>query len=550
MSEVRLTIRDAEGDWSGTVSGSTADRAIAALSADPFTLAELETACARFEKPNRSRSFFANLSAGFCEEPHDAGLVVIDLVARLVVVDSTYSSPGPTGEVCYHDGQCATDKSLRYHLAEDWLFLGDRFLWHATADRRRRERAANPVFDARRVFYGSPLLEFIAREVFAAHTRHRTITAEAQDSIKEIHAAWLLTRRDDLENACPRDVALARHQYISWDLQDQADRWSLLGECPPGLDESSVAYRHGGFGTHELVLYYDLVRELLWSCWEQLAHLNETQPAAGRPETFLVGDFLTSEIPRLESIRDNWLETPDPEFHGRTPRSIIDRERARVPEGMSGHHAIVDPDCPCCQMLADMPGPVFWHLDGCNMDDNFAFDIDHRTREEWEDEQRKWEEHHRRGDAEHAERQRLGVTNDSGFGVEDEQSVWSSSFSGEDAADLPLGMRLFGIGCRLAELIADLRGDQSSSPQGQQLIDRLNRDFGNLRELLQNSEPSLAASLIDPVIDRFTESLATVASTRPDLAVKCESLTNSLARFLEPRSSDSTWDSDDSDLPL
>lgn len=142
MSEVRLTIRDAEGDWSGTVSGSMADRAIAALSADPSTLAELETACARFEKPNPGRSFFANLSAGFCEEPYDAGLVVIDLVARLVVVDSTYSSPGPTGEVCYHDGHCATDKSLRYHLAEDWLFLGDRFLWHFWAARQPLSKRA------------------------------------------------------------------------------------------------------------------------------------------------------------------------------------------------------------------------------------------------------------------------------------------------------------------------------------------------------------------------------------------------------------------------
>ena len=51
---------------------------------------------------------------------------------------------------------------------------------------------------------------------------------------------------------------------------------------------------------------------------------------------------------------------------------------------MSGHDAMVDPDCPSCQMLADMPGPTFWHLDGCNMDNEFAFDIYRRTREEWE----------------------------------------------------------------------------------------------------------------------------------------------------------------------
>ena len=57
-------------------------------------------------------------------------------------------------------------------------------------------------------------------------------------------------------------------------------------------------------------------------------------------------------------------------------------------------------------------------------------------------------------------------------------------------------------------------------------------------------------ALIDPVIDRFTETLASVASTRPDLAAKCESLTNSLARFLEPPSADATWDSGDEEIPF
>jgi hypothetical protein len=301
-----------------------------------------------------------------------------------------------------------------------------------------------------------------------------------------------------------------------------------------------------------LIQYYDLVRQLLWSCRERLARGAETQPAAGGPEALTAGDFLTSEVSRLERVRDEWLNTPDPECHGRTPRSIIDRERARLPEGMSGHDAIVDPDCPCCQMLADLPGPMFWHLDGCNMDDDFAFDIWRRTREEWETEQREWEEHRQRFNAEQAERERLGVT-DSGSGEQGENSVGSSSFSAGDAAEAPLGVRLFGIGGWLAELIVDLRGDADSPSAAQEvqpLIDQLNRDFGNLRELLRNSEPSLAETLLTPVVDRFAESLAAVASTRPELSGKCESLTNSLARFLERQSSESTWDSGDADSPF
>ncbi len=548
MSEVRLVVREAGHDWSGTVHGSSADRAIAALSADPVTLAELETAFARFEKRSPNRRFFSNLRSGLNEEPYDAGLVIIDLVARLVLVDSTYSSPGPIGEIDYHDGKCSTDTWLRYHLADDWLFTSDRCQWSVLAATRRRERAARSTLDARAVFYGRPLSEFVARETFAAYTRRKTTAFVVDDTIKGIHANWLLTPRDDLDGACPRELVLERHNHLEWDLQDQSERWSLLRECPPGLNESSFAFRYGGFGTHEVVLYYELVRELLWSCWDRLVELEKVQPIADGPQSLTVGDFLANEVPRLECERDEWLDSPDPEFHGRRPRSIIARERARIPEGVCGHEAIVDPDCPCCQMMADMPGPVFWHLDGCNMDDDFAFDYRHRTREEWETTEREREEFHRRFAAEQEERKRLGLVV-SGFGREERDSVWSSSFSLGDADDVPLGVRLFGIGGHLAELIVNLKS-KSSAVEAQRFIDQLNRDFGNLRELLQNSESSLAEALIEPTLTHFAESLADVVSIRPDLSAKCESFTNSLAQFLNPRLPESGEGSSDLGYPF
>src|SRR4051812_47608671 len=101
MSEVCLVIREEKQDWSLTIHGSDADRAIAALSADPVTFDELEAAMARFIKRDRDRSLFFQPSRYLNDEPYDAGLVVIDLAARLVVVDSTYSSPGQEGYVEY-----------------------------------------------------------------------------------------------------------------------------------------------------------------------------------------------------------------------------------------------------------------------------------------------------------------------------------------------------------------------------------------------------------------------------------------------------------------
>jgi hypothetical protein len=586
MSEVRLMIRDAACDWSGTIHGSRADQAIAALGADPLTMEELETASERFAKRDGDRRFFANLSRGECDEPYDAGLVVIDLVARLVVVDSTYSSAGHQGTVFYHNGRSATDKSLRYHLANDWLFLTDGNNWRHVAEQRRQERAARPNRDAREVFYGRPMVEFIARECFAAFGRRNEIAAAVRrqsaekarnrsrdeatppsdqahagtlseqeitsedwpgqaryaspfyDTLKDIHADWLLTPRDDLAGACPRDVALERHDHLMSDNQDRCDQWSRLDECPRGLDESSDAFMHGGFGTHELVKYYDLVRHLLWSCWEQLTELSQSPAGAQRLESYTVGDFLTEEVPRLERVRESWLDSPDSEVHGRTPRSIIVRERARLPEAMSGEDAIVDPDCPCCQMAAELPGVGFWHFDGSSMDDEFAFNIYCRTREEWEEEQRSWDSYNERFDAEQSERKALGVT-DARAQNDGTGAIWSRSFCVEDTVDVPLGVRLFGVGCRLAELIVGLRDGaarESTSPEAQRHIDQLNRHFGNLRELLQSSDSSLAEALIEPVLRRFGEALDAVANDRPTLALQCESLAGTLQRLLDPPS--------------
>ena len=201
----------------------------------------------------------------------------------------------------------------------------------------------------------------------------------------------------------PREVALERHDHIDQDLQDRCEQWSRLGKCPRGLAETSHAFQHGGFGTHELVEYYELVRDLLWSCWDQLTEMEQSPEVGHRSLLLTVGDFLTTEVPRLESVREAWLDTPDPEFHGRTPRSIIARERARLPEAVFGKDAVIDPDCSCCQMMAELPGPTFWHLDGCNMDDEFAFNIHCKTREDWEKEQSDWEDFNRRFEAESAD---------------------------------------------------------------------------------------------------------------------------------------------------
>ena len=92
MSEVKLVLRDATRDVSGTLHGSIADRIVAALSAEPETLEELATAVERFEAGG-SR-WLQRLRSGIDDRPHDAGVVIIDLAARLIFTSSSATDIG------------------------------------------------------------------------------------------------------------------------------------------------------------------------------------------------------------------------------------------------------------------------------------------------------------------------------------------------------------------------------------------------------------------------------------------------------------------------
>lgn len=59
---------------------------------------------------------------------------------------------------------------------------------------------------------------------------------------------------------------------------------------------------------------------------------------------------------------------------------------------MSATEYVIDEDCEACEALAaDFKTPVFWHLDGCNMDEGFEFSF-YKTRAEFEEEVRRREE--------------------------------------------------------------------------------------------------------------------------------------------------------------
>lgn len=108
-----------------------------------------------------------------------------------------------------------------------------------------------------------------------------------------------------------------------------------------------------------------------------------------------MGDDRTDHIADwLQNMGDAWLNNPRKEFNGRIPIEIIESERRRIPLAMSVKDVLSD-DCPLCQMLVEDThaqfDPGFWHLDGSHMDHLFEFST-YLTREEWESEQRRWEQ--------------------------------------------------------------------------------------------------------------------------------------------------------------
>jgi hypothetical protein len=138
---------------------------------------------------------------------------------------------------------------------------------------------------------------------------------------------------------------------------------------------------NAAFGSHEWFLNYDLFRHLLTDAAERRRSGTEIR--------------IEEEIDRLSSLRDEWLRTPDPEVSGRTPLEIIDFERQRINMTASAQEMLIDENCPCCVALAqDFDNPMFWFLDGCNMDDRFEFSS-YKTIEEWKAEQAEREKFNR-----------------------------------------------------------------------------------------------------------------------------------------------------------
>lgn len=356
MSQIRIVLTDSTHTLTEDVHGSIGAAIVASLAADPETIAELELALGRFCAGEN----FGWYSKSRDITPYDAGLVVVDLAAKMVLSDQNYTNIGPRGEIDYHDGSSKTDIPIRYWLSDEWDFVRSVDEYEVKFRKRRYDFSKQQKNDYRRVLYGPELSAFLA--------------ANYDDGdVSSCHARWLMTPRDDLDGKTPREILLEHQDRVDFDLYSRELQWSFVGTCPPLIPVESNAFRYAGFGTHEFVVYYELVRHML--------------------------EEFSPEVGVLEETKAKWLESPDSELTSRIPSEIIEAERRRLPLEATCQEMMIDEDCPICQMMqSEFDTPTFMHLDGGNIEDAFEFSM-YRTLEEWEDNRRQWEEFNRRFEA-------------------------------------------------------------------------------------------------------------------------------------------------------
>ncbi|HND52721.1 MAG TPA: hypothetical protein PLV92_10010, partial [Pirellulaceae bacterium] len=116
----------------GRVERDLARAAVAALTAEPETIEELETAVGRFLRPLDADSPLQLLKAGDSDEPWDAGLVMIDLPSRVIVAATDDDSFVRAGAIEWLDDAARQRVKIPFWLPDDWLMVTSRETWGLT----------------------------------------------------------------------------------------------------------------------------------------------------------------------------------------------------------------------------------------------------------------------------------------------------------------------------------------------------------------------------------------------------------------------------------
>ncbi|WDQ14952.1 hypothetical protein [Rhodopirellula sp. P2] len=343
----------------------------------------------------------------------------------------------------------------------------------------------------RAFLYGSPMLETFATRILEAGCDGRLPgedfnDREADNALHgltvEVHMDWLMTPRADLSGRCPRVLLHGAHDWsdaVIWGQQQRFENGVAMIAAPDDV----VGYDDAPMGREEMILYFDLCRELIQAGWSWCERESNEEWEGDASD-----DRRERLIACLSAVRDAWW---DQSYEGGSPPSfIVECSRRRVPrgsevpiEGMDGIESeehVADCDCPICDMMASgLFGVGFTSLSGdhLELDNEFAFST-YEFREDWQREQNDYL-------AFSEEMDRKQALGDAGIAAgeseaEEYASAWSSPMSDQGLPGDPRGH--LKLSFRLAEII----GDWKQAGAADETIKRLNRSFHNYRECTED----------------------------------------------------------------
>ena len=321
----------------------------------------------------------------------------------------------------------------------------------------------------------------------------------------QVHADWLMTERADLENEIPRVFLHRGREWAEREEDNRQRQWCDLRRPPRPLDRNTHTYRYGPMNRSEVVVYFDLCREVISHGWKCLVE----QPRL-RTDVTRLSDLLYDHV-------QQWLREGSIDEESPPPAPLIESSRRHMPVLADGTH--LDCDCPLCRMMSEnqndeagMFYPMFAGFDGHHLetDDEFAFSL-YATREEFDEAQASYREFNDQFERERSEKEERIAR-----GEEVEESpIWDGFVQAQSD-----GVSIMDIAFRMTEFVGDLKrqehiGDEQSA---RPLIDILNDRFDRLR----NAPPHQADRTI--AMSDLVTALEQAGIDFPDLRSKSSDL--------------------------
>ncbi|GAA5507710.1 hypothetical protein [Novipirellula caenicola] len=393
-----------------------------------------------------------------------------------------------------------------------------------------RETPINKPHVDRNVLYGDPLIQDIAARTLETAASEAWLASDASENPRSrhpftiaVHRDWLMTPRDDLDGRMPRQLLHGGHHWIGllvWGQQLRVQEHAPVVAAPDHV----FGYETAPMGDEEMVVYFDLCRELIDAAWDWCTCERGKHAIEHDPEHRL------QLVQWLREVKQQWLEAP---FEGGSPPSfIIECSQRRVPRGVGvpiegmtrleeKEQHVIDCDCPICSMMADgVFGMGFVGLDGhhLELDNEFAFSM-FETREQWEEEQRSYaafSEEFEHQASEHSEPKEL----------DEFESVWSGIVSDAPIPGDPNGH------LKMAFLLAEIISDMETLENAEDEIPVLNERF---RDYRNSDEDQLTATA-----ERLKRYLQFLANEHPELTGKSADFQSRIDEQLRQRDSDAS----------